>query len=107
MTSPNCGRDDALAHPSRAGLFAALTELRRVAKTAELAERLELHPNGVRIHLERLEEAGLVSRVRVQGPRGRPAHAWMVAPTPGPEVRRHAHIETLRDGSQGRSTHVG
>lgn len=76
---PELRRGDALAHPSRAGLFAALTELRRAAKTAELAERLELHPNGVRIHLERLEEAGLVSRVRVQGPRGRPAHAWMVA----------------------------
>jgi len=84
---PELRRDDALAHPSRAGLFATLTELRRAAKTAELAERLELHPNGVRIHLERLEEAGLVSRVRVQGARGRPAHAWMVSPDARPGGR--------------------
>ena len=84
---PELRRGDALAHPSRARLFAALSELRRVAKTAELAELLELHPNGVRIHLERLEEAGLVSRVRVQGARGRPAHAWMVAPDARPGGR--------------------
>ena len=84
---PELRRDDALAHPSRARLFAVLTELRRVAKTTELAERLELHPNGVRIHLERLEEAGLVSRMRVQGARGRPADAWMVAPDARPGGR--------------------
>lgn len=84
---PGLQRDHPLAHPSRARLFAALTELRRVAKTAELAERVELHPNGARIHLERLEEAGLVARVRLQGARGRPAHAWMVAPDARPGGR--------------------
>jgi predicted ArsR family transcriptional regulator len=84
---PGLQRDHPLAHPSRARLFAALTELRRVAKTAELAERVELHPNGARIHLERLEEAGLVARVRLQGARGRPAHARMVAPDARPGGR--------------------
>ena len=49
--------DHALSQPTRARLFALLGELKRPAGTAELAERLDLHPNGVRIHLERLEHA--------------------------------------------------
>src|SRR5665213_3350636 len=42
---------DALSQPTRARLFALLGEMRRPIGTAELAERLDLHPNGVRIHL--------------------------------------------------------
>jgi predicted ArsR family transcriptional regulator len=53
---------DVLAQPTRARLFALLSELRRPAPTEELAEQLGLHPNGVRTHLERLHEVGLVSR---------------------------------------------
>jgi predicted ArsR family transcriptional regulator len=37
----------------------------RPAGTPELAERLGLHPNEVRNHLERMEQAGLVERARV------------------------------------------
>jgi predicted ArsR family transcriptional regulator len=40
---------------------------------------LELHPNGVRIHLERLEQAGLVERARVRDRRGRPPDAWRIS----------------------------
>jgi predicted ArsR family transcriptional regulator len=61
---------DALAQPTRARLFALLTELRRPAPTEELAERVGLHPNGVRTHLERLHEVGLVSRERERLGRG-------------------------------------
>jgi predicted ArsR family transcriptional regulator len=68
-----------LAQPTRARLFALLGELKRSAGTVELADRLELHPNGVRIHLERMAEAGLVERVRVRGQRGRPPDAWRIA----------------------------
>lgn len=71
--------DDVLAQPTRARLFALLAQLRRAARTTELAERLRLHPNGVRIHLERLEQAGLVARAQVRGGRGRPPDAWMIA----------------------------
>jgi len=56
---------DALALPTRKRLFAELSELRRPAGTEELAGRVGLHPNGVRTQLERLREAGLVSRARV------------------------------------------
>lgn len=71
--------DDVLSQPTRARLFALLSELKRPAGTAELAERLELHPNGVRLHLERLADAGLVERARVRQVRGRPSDAWTIA----------------------------
>jgi predicted ArsR family transcriptional regulator len=71
--------DDALSQPTRARLFALLSELRRPAGTVELAERLELHPNGVRMHLERLAQEGLVERARVRRGRGRPPDAWTIA----------------------------
>jgi predicted ArsR family transcriptional regulator len=76
--------DDALSQPTRARLFALLSELRRPAGTAELAERLALHPNGVRLHLERLEREGLVTRARVRKGRGRPPDAWAIAPQARP-----------------------
>jgi predicted ArsR family transcriptional regulator len=71
--------DDALAQPTRARLFALLCELKRPTGTAELAERLGLHPNGIRLHLERLAEEGLVERARARSSRGRPPDAWRVA----------------------------
>jgi predicted ArsR family transcriptional regulator len=73
-----------LAQPTRARLFALLGELRRPAGTVELAERLEMHPNGVRIHLERMEQAGLVQRAQLRQQRGRPPDAWRIAPDAQP-----------------------
>jgi predicted ArsR family transcriptional regulator len=75
---------DPLAQPTRARLFALLGELARPASTVELADQLGLHPNGVRLHLERLEQAGLVTRAREHRPRGRPRDAWAVAPEARP-----------------------
>lgn len=69
-----------LAQPTRARLFALLAELKRPAGTAELAERLEMHPNGIRVHLDRMEQAGLVNRTQVRQQSGRPPDAWAVAP---------------------------
>lgn len=73
------GSDDALAQRTRARIFAQLVERRSAAGTEELAGLLGLHPNGVRRHLERLREAGLVERQRRRGSRGRPADRWLVA----------------------------
>jgi predicted ArsR family transcriptional regulator len=75
---------DVLAQPTRARLFALLGELRRPASTEELAERLELHPNGVRTHLERLHELGLVARERERLARGRPRDSWRISPEAQP-----------------------
>lgn len=73
-----------LAQPTRARLFGLLSELRRPASTEELADRLRLHPNGVRTHLERLHELGLVSRERERRGRGRPRDAWVISPDAQP-----------------------
>jgi predicted ArsR family transcriptional regulator len=77
--SPPFAPDDVLAQPTRARLFALLSDLRRPGGTVELAERLRLHPNGVRVHLERMEDAGLVVRQRAPQVRGRPRDAWTIA----------------------------
>ncbi len=71
--------DDVLAQPTRARLFKALDDLRRPASTEEMAVRLNLHRNGVRLHLERLREAGLVVRERPRQGRGRPRDMWSIA----------------------------
>ncbi len=76
--------DDALAQPTRARLFAMLRDLRRPASTEELAEGLALHPNGVRLHLARLRDAGLVVRERSPRAPGRPRDMWLIAPDAQP-----------------------
>ncbi len=75
---------DVLSQPTRAQLFALLGELHRPAHTEELAERLRLHPNGIRTHLERLQEAGLVLRERERLARGRPRDTWAISPRAQP-----------------------
>lgn len=70
-----------LSQPTRARIFALLGDLRRGAGTEEIAERLGLHPNGVRLHLERLHTAGLVERRRERQARGRPRDIWLVDST--------------------------
>ncbi len=70
---------DPLAVPARARALWLLVDLRRPATTREIAAHLGLHPNGVRIHLERLEAAGLVERRVVRAGRGRPHHEWAVS----------------------------
>lgn len=70
---------DPLAQPTRARLFALLAELRRPVSTEELADRLGLHPNGIRVHLARLREDGVVDRQRDRQPRGRPRDMWAIS----------------------------
>lgn len=72
--------DDPLGQPTRARLFSLLAELRRPAGTEELARHLGLHPNGVRVHLERMLRAGLLRRERERGGAGRPRDTWRVSP---------------------------
>jgi predicted ArsR family transcriptional regulator len=91
------GSDDALSQPTRARLFALLGELGRAAGTVELAEQLRLHPNGVRLHLERMERDGLVLRASDPQPRGRPRDAWKIAPDARPGGRSpRAYTDLVR-----------
>lgn len=88
---------EALAQPARARLFAVLAESPRPASTEALAEEVGLHANGVRRHLERLRQAGLVTRTRERQPRGRPRDEWAVAPDARPEGdSSQAHADLAR-----------
>lgn len=76
--------DGVLAQRTRADIFSWLVEQRAPASTEAIAGALELHPNGVRRHLERMQEAGLLERSRSKGRRGRPGDLWSVAPGAAP-----------------------
>lgn len=76
--------EGALAQPTRARIFAFLVEKRAAADTAEIAAHFGLHPNGIRLHLERLEEGGFVVRSRERGSAGRPRDIWTVSPEAHP-----------------------
>jgi predicted ArsR family transcriptional regulator len=80
MDIPPTRAPDPLAQPMRARIFELLVELQEATGTHDLAARLGAHPNGVRIHLERLNEAGLVERTQRREGRGRPGDLWSVAP---------------------------
>lgn len=75
---------DALSQPTRARVFTLLGDLNRPASTEELASGLGMHPNGVRLHLERLLDEGLVERRRERQARGRPRDAWAISPDAQP-----------------------
>lgn len=73
-------RADVLAQPTRAWLFRRLASHSRPMSTSELAAELGLHRSGVRVHLERLRGAGVVSREPLSPTRGRPRYGWQIAP---------------------------
>ena len=72
----------ALADDTRFRLYRSLRLTGRPVTVRELASRLSLHPNTLRPHLRRLEEAGLVVREasRADGV-GRPQARYSAAPT--------------------------
>ena len=94
MDLPN-SIDDPLTQPTRARIFALLAELKEPVGTDDLAKRLGLHPNGVRAHLERLQEAGLVERGRERAGRGRPGDRWNIAPDAQPSGQAPAAYASL------------
>jgi predicted ArsR family transcriptional regulator len=75
---------EVLTQPTRARLFSRLQELKRPAATGELAASLGMHVNGVRGHLKRMAEAGLVERRRTAYGRGRPRDEWAIASAAAP-----------------------
>jgi predicted ArsR family transcriptional regulator len=90
MDVPPLPDDDPLARDTRGRLFELLGKLGRRATTDELAQALDLHPNGIRRHLEHLQRAGLIRREGVRQPRGRPKDGWSIDPDarPGGEEPR-------------------
>jgi predicted ArsR family transcriptional regulator len=71
----------ALADGSRYSIYLEVARSSVPLSTTEVAERLGLHPNTVRPHLERMREVGLlVMSTESHGSVGRPQHRWSVPP---------------------------
>lgn len=73
----------ALAGVSRVRVLEFLREQGRPLTVADVIERIDLHPNTVRLHLEHLVEAGLATRER--GRRDRPGRPPLVYAATPPE----------------------
>jgi predicted ArsR family transcriptional regulator len=84
MDALDVPNDDVLGQRTRRRLFALLADSAGAATTDELAIRLGLHPNGIRTHLQRMAEAGLVVRRKAPRPRGRPRDEWALSATASP-----------------------
>jgi predicted ArsR family transcriptional regulator len=69
-----------LGDDTRFALYRELTLATTPLSAAELADRLRLHPNTVRPHLEKMREVGLVEVEPVHtGTVGRPQHRYAIA----------------------------
>jgi predicted ArsR family transcriptional regulator len=70
----------ALGDNTRYAIYLELARSPRPLATAEIAETLDLHPNTVRPHLERMREIGLLDvETDARGTVGRPQHRYSVA----------------------------
>lgn len=70
-----------LGDNTRYAIYLELARSPRPVTTAEVCDTLNLHPNTVRPHLERMREVGLVEvSVEGRGGVGRPQHRYAVAP---------------------------
>jgi predicted ArsR family transcriptional regulator len=70
----------ALGDNTRYAIYLELARSARPLATADISESLNLHPNTVRPHLERMREAGLLAiEVGGRGDVGRPQHRYSIA----------------------------
>ncbi len=70
-----------LGDNTRYAIYLELARSPRPLVTAEIAETLDLHPNTVRPHLERMREVGLLEvTTDARGEVGRPQHRYSLAP---------------------------
>lgn len=71
----------ALGDNTRYAIYLELARSPAPCSTAEVAEALDLHPNTVRPHLERMRDVGLLEvEVEGRGSVGRPQHRYFLAP---------------------------
>lgn len=69
-----------LGDNTRYAIYLELARAPRPLATAEIAETLDLHPNTVRPHLERMRDLGLVEvTAAATGAVGRPQHRYAIA----------------------------
>lgn len=71
----------ALGDNTRYAIYLELARAGTPLSTTEIADSLDLHPNTVRPHLERMREVGLLDvDADSRGTVGRPQHRWSLAP---------------------------
>ena len=71
----------ALGDNTRYAIYLELARSPRPLATADIAEILELHPNTIRPHLERMREVGLLEvEAEPRGGVGRPQHRYSLTP---------------------------
>ena len=76
------GRAQALAEPSRRRVWEAVRAAAGPVGVADLARKLGVHPNTIRLHLARLVEAGLVTeQLEAERHPGRPGYRYLPAGT--------------------------
>lgn len=89
----------ALADDTRHRLYRYLRLSGRPVSVREMATRLSLHPNTLRPHLRRLEEAGLVASETSRGATvGRPQTLYTVVPREQPEGRDYRLLADILAG---------
>ncbi len=96
----------ALGDDTRFAIYQELAQSPAPCSAAELAERLTLHPNTVRPHLDRMREAGLVEVEPIhRGTVGRPQLRYSLAPgAPGLGLRPAGpHAPGRAPGRPGRA----
>jgi predicted ArsR family transcriptional regulator len=91
-----------LGDNTRYAIYLELARSEAPLSTIEIAETLDLHPNTVRPHLERMRDAGLVEvEAESRGTVGRPQHRWSTtadAPSLGLEPSGFRMLSTLLAG---------
>jgi predicted ArsR family transcriptional regulator len=88
----------ALADDTRHRLYRYLRLSGRPVSVREMAARLSLHPNTLRPHLRRLEEAGLVSSEASRGAVGRPQTLYTAVQREQPEGRDYRLLADILAG---------
>jgi predicted ArsR family transcriptional regulator len=79
-TAPRLAVLKALGDNTRYAIYLELARSPRPLATAEIADTLDLHPNTVRPHLERMRDVGLLAvETDARGAVGRPQHRYSVA----------------------------
>lgn len=81
MTERRLAVFKALGDNTRYAIYLELARSPQPLTTSEIAETLDLHPNTVRPHLERMREVGLLEvETETTGAVGRPQHRYSLAP---------------------------
>ncbi|MGH2557192.1 MAG: helix-turn-helix transcriptional regulator [Actinomycetota bacterium] len=89
----------ALADDTRYRMYRYIGLAGRPVSVREMSRRLSLHPNTLRPHLRRLEEAGLISReIRKTASVGRPQTMYSIHETQGQEGRDYRLLAEMLCG---------